>query len=217
MQASCRSFRANARGALADAALQRALGNLRRGFPDKRAAAIARLPEFDALCECGREIKDHVIAHLDYYLERFAAEVEARGGQVHWARDAAEAREAVLAICRAVGATTVTKGKSMVSEEIGLNDWLERHGITPIETDLGEYILQLRGDSPSHIIAPAIHLNLEQVADAFHEAHRRARLSEPRALMNEAREVLRGPCLHGLLRTPPRRGGARFGTPAPAT
>ncbi len=94
------------------------------------------------------------------------------GGKVHWARDAAEARDSVLRICRAAGARTVTKGKSMVAEEIGLNEHLEANGITPVETDLGEYIIQLRHEPPSHIIAPAIHLVKEQVAETFRAAHR---------------------------------------------
>ena len=106
--------------------------------------AIARLPEFEALRDIGKAIKDHTIAHLDYYLELYEKNVVATGGVVHWARDAAEARAAVLEICRSVGAKTVTKGKSMIGEEIAINDHLERAGITPVETDLGEYIIQLR-------------------------------------------------------------------------
>jgi L-lactate utilization protein LutB len=90
---------------------------------------------------------------------------------VHWARTAEEARDAVLGICRAAGAKTVTKGKSMIAEEIGLDEHLERHGIAPIDTDLGEYIIQLRGEAPSHLIAPAIHLVREQVAETFRAAH----------------------------------------------
>src|SRR5690606_9235785 len=129
--------------------------NMRAGFPDKRAAAVARLPEFEALREAGRAIKDHALANLDLYLERFEQRVVEQGGQVHWARNAAEARDAVLEICRSVGARTVTKGKSMVAEEIALNEHLAAHGLVPIETDLGEYIIQLRGEYPSHLIAPA--------------------------------------------------------------
>ncbi len=114
---------------------------------------------------------------------------------MRWARTAAEARGAILDICRAANAKIVTKGKSMVAEEIALNDHLEANGITPVETDLGEYIIQLRHEPPSHIIAPAIHLMKEQVADAFRAAHTEldpARpLTDPRALCDEARTVLR--------------------------
>ena len=195
MQPVSHAFKENARRALEDPALQRALGNLRAGFPSRRAAAIARLPEFDALRDCGRDLKEHAIAHLDFYLEQFEARVQERGGQVHWARDSEEACHAVLEICRRVGAKMVTKGKSMVSEEIALNEYLSANGIEPVETDLGEYILQLRGEHPSHIIVPAIHLNRDQISDAF-EAHHgqygyNKRLEEPSELMNEARQVLR--------------------------
>ncbi|NMQ18828.1 iron-sulfur cluster-binding protein [Candidatus Competibacter phosphatis] len=195
MQVTSQTFKSNASVALRDAALQRALKNLKAGFPGKRAAAIAKLPEFDQLRDAGRDLKNHVLEHLDFYLERFEAKVIEQGGQVHWARDAAEARQIVLDICRSVAARRVTKGKSMISEEIGLNEFLEAHGIQPVETDLGEYIIQLRHEHPSHIIAPAIHLNRDQVADAFHAHHGPYGFTErnenPRALMNEARQVLR--------------------------
>src|SRR5712691_9087592 len=195
MEPTSHSFPANARAGLADPVLQRALGLARTGFPLRRQQAIERLPEFEELREAGRAIKDHTLAHLDFYLELYERNVTASGGGVHWARDAAEAREAVLEICRSVGAKIVTKGKSMVAEEIALNEHLERNGITPVETDLGEYIIQLRREPPSHIIAPAIHLMKEQVADAFRAAHTgldpdRA-LEDVRALCEEARTVLR--------------------------
>src|SRR6266853_1972147 len=171
MEPTSHSFPANVRAGLADPVLQLALRLARTGFPLRRQQAIERLPEFEALREEGRAIKDHTLAHLDFYLELYEKNVVAAGGQVHWARNAAEARAAVLEICRAVDAKIVTKGKSMVAEEIALNDHLEANGITPIETDLGEYIIQLRHEPPSHIIAPAIHLMKEQVADAFRAAH----------------------------------------------
>lgn len=195
MPTTPQNFTNNASAALKDPTLQRALQNIKPGFRRKRAAAIAKLPEFDLLRAAGRDLKNHVLDHLDFYLERFEAKVNEQGGQVHWARDAAEANQIVLAICRAVNAQRVTKGKSMISEEIGLNDFLVNHGIQPVETDLGEYIIQLRCERPSHIIAPAIHLNREQVADAFHAHHGSygftERRTEPRALMDEARQVLR--------------------------
>src|SRR5437763_408426 len=195
MQPTSHDFPQNARAGLANPVLQRALGLARTGFPARRAQAVARLPEFEALREEGRAIKDHTLAHLDFYLELYERNVIAAGGKVHWARTAGEARAAVLDICRSVGAKIVTKGKSMVAEEIALNDHLEANGITPVETDLGEYIIQLRHEPPSHIIAPAIHLMKEQVADAFREAHTEldpARpLVDPRALCDEARTVLR--------------------------
>ncbi len=128
-------------------------------------------------------------------LETFEARVAARGGLVHWARDAKDAREIILGILREIGAKTVTKGKSMVSEEIALNPFLEANGIRPVETDLGEYIIQLRNEPPSHIIAPAFHLSKEDVAETFRAAHTEldpARpLGERNALVAEARRMLR--------------------------
>ncbi len=195
MQATSQHFKKNARNALGDGALQRALKNLKAGFPGKRAAAIARLPEFEQLRDTGRDLKNHALENLDFYLERFEQRVTEQGGHVHWARDSAEANQAILDICHSVGARQVTKGKSMISEETGLNDFLIAQGLQPVETDLGEYILQLRDEHPSHIIAPAIHLNRDQVADAFHAHHGVYGFTErneaPRALMNEARQVLR--------------------------
>jgi L-lactate dehydrogenase complex protein LldF len=195
MEATSHSFTGNVRRELANPILRRALGMAGTGFPARRAEAIARLPEFEALRDQGKAIKDHTIAHLDYYLELYEKNITAAGGVVHWARDAAEARAAVLDICRSVGAKIVTKGKSMVAEEIGLNEHLEANGITPVETDLGEYIIQLRHEPPSHIIAPAIHLIKEQVEAAFRAAHTGldpARvLTEAPQLCAEARTMLR--------------------------
>jgi L-lactate dehydrogenase complex protein LldF len=195
MQATSRSFKENAARALRDADLQRALARMRQGFVDRRAAVVARLPEFAALCEQARAIKDHTLANLDFYLERFEARVTDSGGQVHWAPDAAAARDIVLGICRAAGARIVTKGKSMIGEEIAINEHLEAHGITPVETDLGEYIIQLRHEPPSHLIAPAIHVTRDQIAQSFRAAHDGldpARpLDDPAALLAEARLRLR--------------------------
>ncbi len=196
MDSTASTFPDNARQALADGKLQDALGRLSDGFPARRRAAIERLPEFDGLCDAAREIKDHVLDNLDFYLEAFEARVIEAGGRVHWAGDAAEARDIILRICRDAGATTVTKGKSMIGEEIAINEHLEANGIEPIETDLGEYIIQLRHEPPSHIIAPAIHLSKDQVADTFRQSHRDLPadrpLDEPRELLDEARNHMRG-------------------------
>ena len=195
MEVTSQRFEANVAEALADTQLRRALDRLSQGFPGLRRAAMARLPEFEALRDAARDLKDHTLANLDVYLERFAAAVESSGGTVHWCADAAEARRAVLAICQGAGARTVTKSKSMVCEEIALNEHLEAAGIEPVETDLGEYIIQLRGEPPSHIIAPAIHLSKEQVADTFRAHHQELpaerSLDEPLELLAEARAQLR--------------------------
>ena len=188
-------FKENAKQALNDANLARALTNMKAGFQDKRRATIAKLPEFQDLRDRARDLKNHTLENLDFYLGRFEDRVSAQGGHVHWARTPAEAREAVLKICRSVDAKTVTKGKSMVTEEIGLNDFLIEAGLTPIETDLGEYIIQLRHELPSHIIAPAIHLNKEDVAETFRDNHTQLdpnrRLDQVQDFTDEARAILR--------------------------
>ena len=195
MKATSRAFKANARHALGDPQLQKAMLNLRTGFAEHRAHAVARLPEWEDLRNAAVAIKQHTLANLDFYLERFEQRVTANGGQVHWCRDAAEANATVLAICRRLDARTVTKGKSMIGEEIGLNDYLEAQGVTPVETDLGEYIIQIRHEPPSHIIAPAVHLVKEQIADSFRATHRDldpARpLQDSRQMCDEARAILR--------------------------
>jgi L-lactate dehydrogenase complex protein LldF len=136
-----------------------------------------------------------VLDHLDIYLERYETKVKESGGHVHWAQTAEDARQAILSICKGVGAKSVTKGKSMISEEIDLNQCLAEHGIQPVETDLGEYIIQLRNERPSHIIAPAIHLTRDQVEEDFRKAHTHLDpnrdLTEIPALVEEARAVLR--------------------------
>jgi L-lactate dehydrogenase complex protein LldF len=195
MLATSRNFEANARKGLADGNLQRALALMRSGFPERRRLAVDRLSEFEALREVANSIKDHTLEHLDFYLELYEENVVAAGGRVHWARTPEEARNAVLEICRSVDARIVTKGKSIIAEEVGLNEYLEANGITPVETDLGEYIIQLRGEPPSHLIAPAIHLMKEQVAETFRGEHRsldpKRSLAEARELCDEARAVLR--------------------------
>lgn len=195
MQITTPNFKENAARALHDAPLQKALKNVEVGFIAKRLAAMDALPEFEALRDSARDIKNHTLAHLDLYLEEYEKKVIASGGHVHFAETAEDARAIILEICRTRNAKTVTKGKSMITEEIGLNDFLEKNGIAPVETDLGEYIIQLRGETPSHIIAPAVHLNKDQVEADFRRVHTHLPperdLSEHEALLNEARQVLR--------------------------
>jgi len=196
MSMSLDTFKENARIAMADQALQVELGRLSEGFPIRRQKAVDRMPEFEQLCNQARDIKNHVLANLDLYLENYEARVKEHGGQVHWCRDAETARDQILKICKATDAKTVTKSKSMIGEEISINGFLEDHGIKPIETDLGEYIIQLRGETPSHILAPAIHVSKEQVEADFRRVHTDLPvdrdLEDPEALLQEARGQLRG-------------------------
>jgi L-lactate dehydrogenase complex protein LldF len=188
-------FKDNAHRALQNAQLQKALGHTRTGFIERRAQAASRLPEFDALRDSARDIKSHVLAHLDLYLEAYERQVIASGGHVHYARTSEEAAKIIVDLCQERGARSVTKGKSMVSEEINLNHALEKAGMKAIETDLGEYIIQLRKETPSHIIAPAIHLNKDQIEADFRKAHTHLSperdLSQAPHLLEEARAILR--------------------------
>jgi L-lactate dehydrogenase complex protein LldF len=189
------AFKANARAALANPNLQAALRGSRGGFVDKRAKARDALPEFDDLRDRARDLKNHVLAHLDVYLEAYESQVIASGGQVHWAETAEDAQRIVLDICRKARAKTVNKGKTMISEECGINDYLTENGIRPVETDLGEYIIQLRGEAPSHIIAPAVHVTVPEVEAEFRKAHVHLPpdrdLSGLDTLLKEARGILR--------------------------
>ncbi|MEJ2116445.1 MAG: LutB/LldF family L-lactate oxidation iron-sulfur protein [Alphaproteobacteria bacterium] len=195
MKPTSHAFKQNAAEALVDEQLQKALRNVDRGFVAKRAAAREKLPEFDRLRDEARDIKNHTLDYLDLYLEAYQNKVRETGGQVHWASTATDACEIIQNICMGAGAQSVAKGKSMISEEIGLNAYLETSGLKVIETDLGEYIIQLRGEHPSHIIAPAVHLAKEQVEADFRRKHRELpagrRLDEPEQLVDEARQVLR--------------------------
>ena len=189
------SFTANARVALADATLQRALAQIPSGFAAARAKATAAMPEFEALRRSGRDIKDHTLQNLDLYLEAFERNAVRAGSHVHWAATAQDACDIILGLCREAGARLVTKSKSMVSEEIGLGARLAAAALEVAETDLGEYLVQIRGERPSHLIAPAIHLTPDDIAADFrrHHSHLPAdrTLSSPEALVAEARAVLR--------------------------
>jgi len=195
MQSQSHNFIGRARKGLADVDLQTALARFQTGFTVKRAEAAAKLPEFEALRDEAVEIKDHSLEHLDFYLDHFATKVEEGGGEVHWCVTPEDARQKVLQICQAAGARSATKSKSMIGEEIALNPFLEENNIAPIETDLGEYIVQLAEEYPSHIIAPAVHKTKDQVSDLFYKHHKDKgagkRLDGVEELVTEARGMLR--------------------------
>ena len=184
-------FPRRAGAALKDDFLQEALTIATTKFIDLRKEAFATLPEGDALRDRARAIKEATLQRLDYYLEQLADNVQRLGGHVHWAATAGEAREIVLRLCREHGVKMAVKSKSMATEEIHLNEALEHAGVTPIETDLGEYIIQLAHERPSHIIAPAIHKTKGQVADLFSRELKGQFAADPEVLTAVARRELR--------------------------
>jgi L-lactate dehydrogenase complex protein LldF len=195
VKSTAHAFDTKAPAALRDTQLQTAMARAYGGFVYKRRTAVEALPEFAALQRTAQAIKEHTLEHLDYYLERFEAQVQSRGGQVHWARTSEEACTTINEICHEQGAQTVIKGKSMVGEEIALNESLEASGLQVTETDLGEYIIQLAKEPPSHIIAPAVHKTRTQIAELFDTHHRHlgrtGQLTEVAEIVDEARAVLR--------------------------
>ena len=161
------TFDANARAALGDVQLRGALRNATSLFGTRRLAAANGLPNWQDLRTEARAIKDEVLLNLDKYLDQFVTNAESCGAQVHWARDAEEANQIVCRLANEHSARKIVKSKSMVTEEIHLNVALEDQGLEVIETDLGEYIIQLAGEAPSHIIVPAIHKTKKQIAELF--------------------------------------------------
>src|SRR5947209_3878409 len=174
-----------------DAFLQEALTIATTKFIGLRREAFGDFPEGEKLRDVAREIKEATLQHLDRYLEQLIDNVGRLGGKVQFAWTAAEARGVILEIARQVGARMAVKSKSMATEEIHLNEALEQAGITPVETDLGEYIIQLAHERTSHIIAPAIHKTKGQVAELFTRELKRPAEPDPEALTRIARGELR--------------------------
>jgi L-lactate dehydrogenase complex protein LldF len=160
-------FPVAARKALANSQLRRNLGQATATIRAKRAAVVAELPDWEELRNAGQAIKADTMRHLDRYLEQLESQVQARGGTVHWARDAPEANQIVAGLILAAGAKEAVKVKSLATDEIGLNDALAAAGITAYETDLAELIIQLGRDRPSHILVPAIHRNRAEIREIF--------------------------------------------------
>jgi L-lactate dehydrogenase complex protein LldF len=149
------AFPKEARAALADERLRANMHNATQTIREKRARAVAELPDWEELREAGRAIKANTLRNLDAYLVQFESAAKSAGAHVHWARDATEANAIVAEIVHGHGVTEVVKMKSLTTDEIGLNDALARQGISALETDFAELILQLDGDWPSHILVPA--------------------------------------------------------------
>ncbi|UZJ44949.1 LutB/LldF family L-lactate oxidation iron-sulfur protein [Marinimicrobium sp. C6131] len=186
-------FIARSRGALDDDNLQQALEKAGSGFVHKRQAAIERVPNFEAMRDRALRARQRALKNLDVYLLHFEKKVQEAGGQVHWVETPEQMRETVVGLCRQYEAKTVTKGKSMVGEEVELNEALEEAGIEPQETDLGEYVIQLAHERPSHIVAPALHKTKAQVQALFRENHPLGErdLDAVESIVNEARDVIR--------------------------
>jgi len=193
MQLASVHFKQRASHALADERLQGTLKRFGGGFAEKRTAARAAygVEAFEELRVASAAIRDRALVHLDAWLLRFEQEATRRGTVVLWAQDAAEACRLVLDICKRHGLGKAIKSKSMLSEEAGLNEALAGAGVQAVETDLGEYILQLANEPPSHIIAPAIHKDVEQVSELFHKHHAQPRTGDIHQLTREARGILR--------------------------
>ncbi len=191
MQVQSMHFKQTASTKLNDAVLQSALKKSKGKFVDGRALGVAQIDNWEDIRTYAAAMRDRVIDNLDAYLLEFERNAIRRGSQVHWAETAEEANAIVLGIAQRNGVKTITKSKSMVTEEIALNDALIGAGIRVMETDLGEYILQLADEPPSHIVAPAVHKSKEQVAELFMNAHHKPRLTEIPAMTREAREQLR--------------------------
>jgi len=188
---SLKAFHSRIRQSIADDNLQLALDNNAQRRMEGRLSAFASVPDYQERRTLAHAIKADVVANLDEYLHQFITRVTENGIQVHRAEDSEEALRIFLEIARSHQAHLVAKSKSMVSEEINFNHALEAAGLRPVETDLGEYIVQLRGERPSHIITPAVHLRRGQVGQLFHEKLGIPYTEDIPTLTDTARRVLR--------------------------
>jgi L-lactate dehydrogenase complex protein LldF len=191
MQVSSQQFKRKAAEALANPQLHKAMSNLRVRMVTGRAQSVLELDNFETIREAAKQTRDFALAHLDYFLEEFERNATARGAQVHWAETGEDVNQLVLDIARRNQVRKIIKSKSMLGEETGLNHFLEAAGIEVRETDLGEYIIQEAHETPSHIIAPAIHRTSEQIAELFHEKHKLPKKTDIGEMTREARMILR--------------------------
>ncbi len=186
------TFPIAARAAMKDEQLRNNVHHATAVIQAKRARVVSEMPDWQQLREAGKQIRQHTMQYLDVYLQEFETNCTRAGGVVHWAKDAAEARDLVLDLLKASGSNEVIKIKSMTTEEIALNPALEEHGIQPYETDLAELIIQLGHDRPSHIVVPALHKNRQQIREIFQREMHLADLGDrPEDLADAARLFLR--------------------------
>jgi len=191
MRITPRQFRKTAQETIQDARLKNAYQSGMQHIIDARQQAYAQLPDVDALRDELKQIRQATIANLAEYLEEFERNAQQAGAVVHWAKDASDVGRIVLDIAQREQASLIVKSKSMVTEEIQLNHQLELAGVDVVETDLGEYIIQLAEERPSHIIAPAVHKTTEQVAELFARKLEQHVESDPNTLTEVARKTLR--------------------------
>jgi L-lactate dehydrogenase complex protein LldF len=192
MKQTSHQFNENVTRALTEPTLKVALDRTTTLLRTRRAKVIDAFPQYATARETAQQIKDHTLDNLGHYLRQFEKNAIASGAEVHWAATPAEARRIVTDICRAEGAKTATRVKSMLGEEIGIADALEEAGVERIETDLAEHIIQLAGDPPSHIVMPAMHKTHEQVAELFKEKHLQPSANDDvTSLVESARRELR--------------------------
>jgi L-lactate dehydrogenase complex protein LldF len=191
MQNTSLQFKKQVTIKLADVKLQDALGRLQSRFVEGRSAVIGEIADLQETRTAAAAIRDRVLNDLEHWLQQFEQQATARGAVVHWAETAKDANRIVAGIAAQHGVRTAAKSKSMVSEECGMNEALEQAGVKVMETDLGEYILQLAHEAPSHIVAPVVHKNKEEISDLFAEKHHLPRKTGIAELCREAREVLR--------------------------
>jgi L-lactate dehydrogenase complex protein LldF len=177
--------------ALHDVVLQAALVRLSDTLVAGNRRGYAALADSDKLRDHAKRIKEHTLAHLDTYLEQFEKSIERFGGHVHWAADADEARDTVVDIARKAGCKRAVKSKSMTSEEIHLNPALEAAGVEVTETDFGEYVIQVAGERPSHLVAPALHHTRESIARILSAKFGEQLAADPTTLALTGRRVLR--------------------------
>jgi L-lactate dehydrogenase complex protein LldF len=192
-------FLGASRQALADPPLQAALIRLTGTLMAGNRRGYAALGDSDKLRDHAKRIKEHTLAHLDRYLEQLEASVQRLGGQVHWAATAEEARQIIVGIAHDAGCTRAVKSKSMTSEEVHLNPALEAAGVTVTETDFGEYIIQLAGERPSHLVAPAVHHTRESIARLLSTHLGRQLPDDARTLAMTGRQELRQKFYHADL------------------
>jgi L-lactate dehydrogenase complex protein LldF len=185
-------FHAAAAMAVADQHLRQAYQHATGIALEKRAHRLQSIPEWESLREQARQIKRDTLDHLDQYLKELEKNIMARGIKVIWAKDSKEACHYVLEVARQAQAKTIVKAKSMVSEEIGLNHFLEQNLMSVFETDLGEYIVQLAGETPSHLTAPALHKTRQDIGRLFARKLGIAYTDDPAQLTAAARRILRG-------------------------